>query len=103
MVCIEKRPYTLYGRLATLHFRYLTCLLDRGHINLNLLLDVGFNREVAQDAAMYWTKDDGNLAQLIDDCENIDREQIGNKAKERIKTAYSWEFISERYNQIWNT
>lgn len=52
---------------------------------------------------MYWTKDDGNLAQLIDDCENIDREQIGNKAKERIKTAYSWEFISERYNQIWNT
>lgn len=34
MVCIEKRPYTLYGRLATLHFRYLTCLLDRGHINL---------------------------------------------------------------------
>ena len=34
MVCIEKRPYTLYGRLATLHFRYLTCLLDRGHIIL---------------------------------------------------------------------
>ena len=34
MVCIEKRPYTLYGRLATLHFRYLTCLLDRGHIKL---------------------------------------------------------------------
>ena len=34
MVCIEKRPYTLYGRLATLHFRYLTCLLDRGHISI---------------------------------------------------------------------
>ena len=33
MVCIEKRPYTLYGRLATLHFRYLTCLLDRGISN----------------------------------------------------------------------
>lgn len=38
MVCIEKRPYTLYGRLATLHFRYLTCLLDRGHINCRLLI-----------------------------------------------------------------
>ena len=36
MVCIEKRPYTLYGRLAALHFRYLTCLLDRGHIRLTL-------------------------------------------------------------------
>ena len=38
MVCIEKRPYTLYGRLATLHFRYLTCLLDRGHISFTNLL-----------------------------------------------------------------
>lgn len=38
MVCIEKRPYTLYGRLATLHFRYLTCLLDRGHIKPTNLL-----------------------------------------------------------------
>lgn len=38
MVCIEKRPYTLYGRLATLHFRYLTCLLDRGHINSFIML-----------------------------------------------------------------
>ena len=36
MVCIEKRPYTLYGRLAALHFRYLTCLLDRGHIKMRL-------------------------------------------------------------------
>lgn len=36
MVCIEKRPYTLYGRLATLHFRYLTCLLDRGHITQHI-------------------------------------------------------------------
>ena len=36
-MCIEKRPYTLYGRLATLHFRYLTCLLDRGHITFGLL------------------------------------------------------------------
>ena len=32
MVCIEKRPHILYGRSSALHFRYLTCLLDRGHI-----------------------------------------------------------------------
>ena len=49
MVCIEKRPYTLYGRLATLHFRYLTCLLDRGHIKrkptklCQAVLSVGFS------------------------------------------------------------
>ena len=40
MVCIEKRPYTLYGRLAALHFRYLTCLLDRGHIKMRLFFYV---------------------------------------------------------------
>lgn len=34
MVCIEKRPHILYGRSSAPHFRYLTCLLDRGHIKI---------------------------------------------------------------------
>lgn len=33
MVCIEKRPHITGGRSSALHFRYLTWLLDRGHIN----------------------------------------------------------------------
>lgn len=68
---------------------------------LNLLLKVGFNEEVAEDAALYWTKKDGDLAKLIDKCETVDREPLGIKAKEKIKTAYSWEYISERYAEIW--
>ena len=72
-----------------------------GSTKLNLLLKVGFNEEVAEDAALYWTKEDGNLAALIDECETIDREPLGLKAKERIKTAYSWEYISGRYAEIW--
>lgn len=36
-----------------------------GSTELNLLLDVGFNREVAEEAAFYWTKEHGNLAKLI--------------------------------------
>ena len=67
-----------------------------GSTNLNLLLDVGFNREVAQDAAMYWTKDDGNLSQLIDECDDMNREELGHKAKERVNTAYSWKYICNR-------
>ena len=31
MVYIEKRPHITGGRSSALHFRYLTCLLDRGH------------------------------------------------------------------------
>ena len=72
-----------------------------GSTKLNLLLKVGFNEEVAKDAALYWTKEEGNLAHLIDRCEEIDREELGRKAKERIKTAYSWELISNRYAEIW--
>jgi len=72
-----------------------------GSTKLNLLLDVGFNREVAEDAALYWTKDEGNLAALIDECEDMDREELGRKAKDIIKTAYSWEYISDRYAEIW--
>ena len=72
-----------------------------GSTKLNLLLKVGFNEEVAVDSALYWTKEPGNLAQLIDKCEGIDREELGRKAKERIRTAYSWEYISGRYAEIW--
>lgn len=72
-----------------------------GSTKLNLLLKVGFNEEVAEDAALYWTKENGNLAKLIDECDDMNREELGQKAKERIRTAYSWEYISERYAQIW--
>ena len=37
-----------------------------GSTKLNLLLDVGFNREVGQDAALYWMKIDENLSKLMD-------------------------------------
>ena len=72
-----------------------------GSTKLNLLLDVGFNREVGEDAALYWTKEEGSLAKLIDSCESLDREELGFKAKKRIKSAYSWEYISNRYTEIW--
>lgn len=35
MVCIRERPHISYGRSLALHFRYLTCLLDRGHITVS--------------------------------------------------------------------
>ncbi|MDE6616394.1 MAG: DUF1972 domain-containing protein, partial [Lachnospiraceae bacterium] len=67
-----------------------------GSTNLNLLLDVGFNREVAEDAAIYWDKKPGNLANLINVADKMGEKEVevlGKKAKERIRTAYSWDFI----------
>lgn len=77
-----------------------------GSTNLNLLLDVGFNKEVAEDSALYWNKEKGNLASLINRADLMSEEEIstfGNKAKKRVNTAYSWELIAEKYQAVWMT
>ncbi|MBR0398824.1 MAG: DUF1972 domain-containing protein [Eubacterium sp.] len=74
-----------------------------GATDLNLLLDVGFNREVAENAALYWSKDPGSLAGLIDYADRLSEEEIrryGSLAKERIRRAYSWEKIAEAYRKL---
>lgn len=74
-----------------------------GSTDLNLLLEVGFNREVAGDAALYWNKKDGNLANLINKADKFDSEKIatiGEKAKMRIRNAYSWQYICDRYYHV---
>ena len=72
--------------------------------NLNLLLDVGFNREVGQNAALYWTKEKGNLAALIDKVDEMNRDQrekYGLLAKNIIRESYNWRLISEQYKRVW--
>lgn len=74
-----------------------------GSTDLNLLLNVGFNKEVAHNAALYWNKKDGNLATLIDQVDSMKKEhieQLGKRAKKRIADAYSWEYIAGRYEYV---
>lgn len=74
-----------------------------GSTDLNLLLDVGFNREVGEDAALYWTKEDGNLATLIEKADAMTQaeiQELGGKAKKRILGAYSWEKIVDDYERV---
>lgn len=73
--------------------------------DLNLLLSVGFNKEVGEDGAVYWNKEDMNLAQLIDRLEEIkpsELEDLSIKAKKRIDDAYSWELIVRKYEGLLN-
>ncbi len=75
-----------------------------GSTELNLLLDVGFNREVGQDSALYWSKDEGDLAGLIDKADEMneaERDEYSRKAKDRIRNAFSWEFIGNEYKRVW--
>ena len=71
-----------------------------GSTNLNLLVDVGFNREVAKNTALYWSKNEGNLAELIDKVDGMEInevESLGRKAKKRVASAYTWKLISDKY------
>ena len=77
-----------------------------GCTDLNLLLGVGFNREVAEEAALYWSKDDGDLARLIEQADALSQDDIavlGQKAKARIRDAYSWPFICKEYETVFLT
>lgn len=74
-----------------------------GSTRLNLLLGVGFNREVAEDAALYWSKEPGDLAALIGQAEALTSEEISKmeqKAKKRIAEYYSWEYITGLYEDL---
>lgn len=74
-----------------------------GSTQLNLLIDVGFNREVAENSALYWNKKDGNLAELIEKADKLDSSKIaefGCAAKKRIQDAYSWQFIADKYENV---
>lgn len=76
-----------------------------GSTQLNLLLKVGFNYEVGKEATLYWTKEEGSLSEQISQADAMSDEQLrdySDKAKTRIKTAYSWDLIGREYKEVWN-
>lgn len=76
-----------------------------GTLNLNLLYDVSFNREVGEDGALYWNLESGNLKKIIEKADNMSQDQIeklGVAAHNRIKEFYTWEFIDTRYEYEFN-
>lgn len=67
---------------------------------LNLLLDVGFNKEVGEDAALYWNKEKNSISKLIKDVEENDYSYLESKSKKRVQQYYSWEYIVEMYERV---
>lgn len=69
---------------------------------LNLLYNVGFNKEVAESSALYWNKEMGNLSSLIDSTDRLEEKEI-NKLDElstsRISDNYSWNKIVSDYEK----
>lgn len=74
-----------------------------GSTDLNLLVNVGFNQEVAGNCALYWSKVEGNLSRLIDKVDVMDAEEIkelGKRAKDRVAERYTWEKICNEYAEV---
>ena len=74
-----------------------------GSTDLNLLVDVGFNKEVAEDCALYWSREPGSLARLIDRADKMSTEEIaemGRKAKKRVAEEYTWDKICGQYEEV---
>ncbi|MGV3061063.1 beta 1-4 rhamnosyltransferase Cps2T [Streptococcus hyovaginalis] len=70
------------------------------HTDVNLVLDVDFNRKVAQQTALYWAKDEGNLKNLIDSVDIENFRHLGNEAKHHIKSNYTWKKIVREYEEL---
>lgn len=68
---------------------------------LNLLLDVGFNREVARDTALYWTKENKSLSSIICYAEGLQVRKLldfSRLSTKRILQSFSWEMIADCYS-----
>lgn len=71
---------------------------------VNLLLDVGFNREVAEDRALYWEKSDHHLASILNEADALKPLQIAQlekDAKTHMREEFSWEQICKKYEGVW--
>lgn len=73
--------------------------------DVNLLYDIGFNHEVGEDSALYWSKEDGSLSSLIEKCDSEyaleeKRTEMHKKGVARITGAFSWNFIVDSYEKV---
>ncbi|WP_251869425.1 beta 1-4 rhamnosyltransferase Cps2T [Enterococcus italicus] len=69
--------------------------------NLNLLLDVGFNREVGMNSCIYWNKK--NLHSVIEKVDSFDVDTINyykDMSVSEIENRFIWNNIVERYENL---
>jgi len=71
--------------------------------DINLLLDVNFNKEVGETGALYFSSEDGSLSNLISKVEKLKEDEIlaiSEAATNRIRNFYSWDKIVYDYEKL---
>ena len=73
--------------------------------DVNILYDAVYNMEVGEDAALYFSNEDGSLSKQIESVEKFkakDQKEYGEKAKNRIKDEYTWEIVVKKYKKLFS-
>ncbi|MBJ6746130.1 DUF1972 domain-containing protein [Streptococcus sp. 121] len=73
------------------------------HSDVNLVLGVDFNRVVAEETALYWSKESGDLSSLLEKIEKNRPSQLGEGAKKRMREFYSWEKVVGDYEEVFRS
>jgi rhamnosyltransferase len=71
--------------------------------DINLLLDVIYNKEVGDDGAFYFSKGSGSLSELIDKTDQLSTSKtkaVAQRAREIILERYSWSKIITEYEEL---
>ena len=70
---------------------------------VNILYDVGFNKECGSNGALYFNREKGNLAKILEKSEKLSKDEIfelDNKSTNQVATRYNWPYIIERYEKL---
>ncbi len=70
---------------------------------LNLLFDVGFNKECGGNSCIYWTKETNNLSNLIaksDLLSDYEIEIFDSLSTKLVKDKYDWSIIVDGYEKL---
>lgn len=73
--------------------------------DINILYDVSYNKEVGEDATLYFSKEEGSLVEAINKVEKFKSEEYseyGRLCKERILNEYTWKIIVEKYKRLFD-
>ena len=71
--------------------------------DISIVLDSDYNREVAKDAALYFTYDIGSLKEQLEKVEKFRSKEFneyGSKAKEIINNDYTWDIVIKKHEKI---
>jgi len=73
--------------------------------DVNILYDAVYNVEVGSDAALYFSKEEDSLKNVIEKVEKFkakENNKYSELAKKRIIDEYTWEIVVKKYKKLFN-